>query len=757
MNNNIFLCVISLLLSFNIITHGQTYHDFGFRKDFSVKVYDSTGSELPQPWVGGLNNCMFSAIDLNFDGIKDLFVFDRHGDMALTFINQGTPGEVDFQYAPDYQIKFPSLKEWVNLVDYNNDGLEDIFTYTTGGIRVYKNVSDTEIRFKLEVSRIDSYYYNGYVNLFALVDDYPVFSDIDGDGDMDILNFFTLGKYVNYHKNLSMEKYSVCDSLDFILAHECWGYFEENETSNVVTLDIQCGFDNGPTSTDSKRDRHSGSSLLALDLDGDQVKDLLLGDVDFATIIGLINGGTQDSAHMISQDTLYPSYSKPIELMSLPLCCYLDVDNDEKRDLLVSPFDPGLDRNENLNSVWYYKNTGTDDVPYFEFQKENLFQDEMIDVGGGAYPVMYDIDQDGLQDLFISNFGYLDSTYYSFGFLYLLYRSQVAYYANTGTEDEPAYRLVDDDFADIASLDITGAYPAFSDLDGDNDPDMLLGNEDGKLFFLENLAGPGNVPQYDKPQPNYQGIDVGYFSTPQLIDLNRDGLPDLVIGEQSGNLNYYENSGTLNNPVFTFITDSLGKVDVTNVNLSYYGYSVPCFFDLDDDYRLFAGSEFGNIFYYKDIDDNIDGTFTLEDPNLLYIDEGWRTGVAVMNFNNDQYVDMLIGNYRGGVAMYKGVTPSPIGIHEQPEVIMESLHIFPNPAFDQMTVTGSRSAAVGSCSAGKWIEIYDIFGKQVVEVEMPPGQESITIDVSGYRNGFYMAVLRCQGQVVGREKFVVIH
>ena len=43
---------------------------------------------------------------------------------------------------------------------------------------------------------------------------------------------------------------------------------------------------------------------------------------------------------------------------------------------------------------------------------------------------------------------------------------------------------------------------------------------------------------------------MGSFSTPQLVDLNRDGLLDLVIVERSGidngvlnGINYFENTG----------------------------------------------------------------------------------------------------------------------------------------------------------------------------------------------------------------------
>ncbi len=319
------------------------FQDFGFKKDFSIPVLKSEDISFPQPWIGGLNACQFSEIDLDLDGTMDLVVFDRHGNRVLPFINHGSLDQSDYIYAPEFQIRFPEIREWMNLVDYNADGKNDLFTYTTGGIKVYRNSSDTILTFTLEEPLLYSYYYSGYVNLFALPDDYPGFSDVDGDGDMDILNFFTLGKYLNFHRNLSVEKYGIPDSLDFRLAELCWGYFEENELSNVLALDIDC---EGRFFNDVS-DRHAGSSLLALDMDGDLDKDLLVGDIDYATIIGLINGGSLDSAHMISQDTLFPSNTNPINLMSLPVCAYLDINNNGVKDLLVSPFDPGLDRTDN--------------------------------------------------------------------------------------------------------------------------------------------------------------------------------------------------------------------------------------------------------------------------------------------------------------------------------------------------------------------------------------------------------------------------
>jgi hypothetical protein len=63
-------------------------------------------------------------IDLNGDGKKDLFVFDRQGGVVLTFL-QTSAG---LAYAPQYETMFPELSDWVKLIDYNCDGKLDIFS-----------------------------------------------------------------------------------------------------------------------------------------------------------------------------------------------------------------------------------------------------------------------------------------------------------------------------------------------------------------------------------------------------------------------------------------------------------------------------------------------------------------------------------------------------------------------------------------------------------------------------------------------------
>lgn len=741
------LLIVVYLFFFGTLT-AQQYEDFGFQRNSFVVVHDSVLNEIPNAWGGGLNSCQFSEIDLNFDSIKDLFIYDRSSSKIMTFINNGTSGTIDYAYAPEYREKFPELHfpNWVLLLDYNNDGKEDIYTYAYGcGISVYKNISNATdgLKFILVVGTILTYQDSGYVNLLVTTVDLPAISDIDDDGDLDVLNFFGLGEYVQFHQNMSMELYGTADSLDFVRQDFCWGDFAEGVSNNSITLNINCPGKNSEIK-DTNAIEHTGSTLLALDLNGDNLKDLLVGDVDYPGIIALYNGGTITNAFMTSKDTLFPSNTNKVDLISFPAPSYVDINNDGKKDLLVSPFDLNLTISQNQKSCWLYENTGTSSSPVFEYQYNNFLQKDMIDLGAGAYPVLYDYDSDGLKDLFISNFGKHDSSYYSGGFLYSIFKSGISLYKNTGTASSPEFTFITDDFAGIKSRKLTGIYPAFGDIDDDGAAEMIIGKSNGKLDLYENIAPAGQPMDMVLSQTDYMGIYVGNTptqtypsATPQLFDLDKDSLLDLIIGEKAGTINLYKNTGTAQIPQFdTLITDSLGMVDVVKHTISNYGFSVPCFFtDSAGNTKLFVGSESGYVYYYKNIDGNIDGTFILEDSMLLYIYDGMRSAVAVANLDSDNFPEMILGNYSGGVAYFKGTTPPPVGFQEYQNKI-NLLEIYPNPASDNVSIK-----IPASVSGNLRFEIFDCKGSAVLTKNIKPYSKEIIFYTGGIPNGLYFIMI----------------
>jgi hypothetical protein len=75
--------------------------------------------------------------------------------------------------------------------------------------------------------------------------------------------------------------------------------------------------------------------------------------------------------------------------------------------------------------------------------------------------------------------------------------------------------------------------------------------------------------------------------------INGDGKLDLVVGETDNNLNYYQNTGTFSNPVYTKKTGSNDPFNDIDVGLT----STPTFHDIDgdSDLDLVAGENHGKL------------------------------------------------------------------------------------------------------------------------------------------------------------------
>ncbi len=626
------------------------------------------------------------------DGLLDLLAFDRRGNRRTCFINNGTSGNIDYEFAPQYSKLLPDFYEWVIFVDYNMDGKNDIFTYSPGyaSVMVYKNISVGQLKFELVVyPYLKTFLEGGYVNLYVSSANYPGIADVDNDGDLDILTFGVMGSFIDMHKNMSMEKYGNPDSLDYKHTTYCWGHIAESDESNELYFDTCVPGYYQNEYTILRNERHIGSTMLLHDLDDNGLIDILLSDVDYPGMSALYNTGTVEEANISFADTLFPQGTNRVNLFAMPVAAYTDINNDELKDLLVSPFDPGITTSSNKNSSWLYLNSGTNSDPVFDFLQPNFLQSEMIDVGSGAYPVIYDWDGDGLVDLFIGNYGYYEYSYYENYFLYSVYYSRIAYYKNTGTHQNPVLQLWDDDFAGLGNLQTTGLMPAFDDINGDGNADLLVGNSEGKIIYVRYNK---NAEDFEIIDGNYLNIDVGEYSAPQLFDLNKDGLKDLIIGEKGGNINYYQNIGSISNPDFVYVTDSLGKINITDYSVSWDGYSVPSFFrDNNQNTGLVVGSEQGMIYYFTNIDNNLDGKFiesdqlnALLDTIDINFDRGMRTGAVIGDLYSDDKLEMIVGNYSGGLEYFNGVINvlSDIDVNEK----KEDVKIYPNPAGSEVSM-----------------------------------------------------------------------
>lgn len=742
-----FLSMTMLVLLFNR-SIAQDVNEFGFLPWSGPDVL-ANGINLENAWAGGLNNVQAGKIDLNNDGFDDLIIFDRHGDRLLPFIFNPESVVNQYNYAPEYRRFFPQVKQWFQLLDYNDDGKPDLFTYTPGGILAFKNIGTDQPAFEQVVDPyITSLQGNIFTNLLVTYVDYPAIQDMDRDGDLDILTFWGLGSYVDLHKNMSMELYGNTDSLVFHKVEGCWGRFAENPESNEIYLDT-C-YQKSENQIIKSDPKHTGSTFCLIDLNGNGTNDLILGDVDYSSPAFLINGGNDFDAFMTSQISDYPE-STPIDIWSFPLVQHIDITNNGRKELMVSPFDPGLTKSAGYNSVWLYEDVSNAGTPDFRLSSKSFLQNTMIDMGFGAYPVFVDINQDGLTDMVVGNYGFNDSCNVNLnGQLKCYYTGRLHLYINNGTISEPSFILADDDFAGASALRLRGLCPAFADLDGNESLDMILGNEAGSLWYFQNLALPGQLPVYASAVNNWQSIDAGENSTPVFVKFPGEELLSLVIGNADGKLVYYRNSGTAANPDYVLITDFFGKVNVTDPQVSYTGHSVPCFFEgKDGELNLLVGSESGMIFHYKNISPSSEATFDVVSNHFMYISEGIRTSPAVTDMNSDGYIDLATGNYSGGVVLFKGKIPGPIGINEENKS-KSGMHIFPNPANGKFEVRFEYP--------GDWeVRIVDLHGR-VVKRQKTDGISRIQFDSGNLSAGLYyvFAVEKQRAGTVSAQKIVII-
>lgn len=654
----------------------------------NLEVKNTMNTVLKFPWTGGMDACQFGAVDLDMNGVMDLVVFDRRGNRMMCFINESISNEIAYRYAPEYRQYLPECFDWVVFADYNNDGKTDIFTYSPGwaGMRVFKNTSQSTLQFTSVVSPfLKSFQGSGYVNIIATNADYPAVVDIDGDGDLDLLTFWALGTYIELHKNQSIEKYNHADSLDFIKTNFCWGRVAENDESNQIYLDT-CLF-NSQMNFRKEGLRHRGATMLVSDFTGNGLPDMLLADVGYPGLTLLRNGGTMASAFITSQDTAFPSNDVPLRLFSMPAAAMIDVNNDGKKDLIVSPFDPSLYVAENHASIWLYLNEGTTALPQFKLYTKRFLQNQTIDHGSGAYPVLFDLNSNGIKDLIVGNIGTYVRSWYSGNTLHSQLISQIAVYENIGTNQQAAFQLVQSDLAGLSSLKLRGLVPTFADLTGNGLPDMLVGNELGKLIFVEQTS----LHVWEVRTTQFQNISAGSWSAPQLFDVNEDGIVDLLIGSKNGKIAYYRGSNANGVISFSFITSSFGNVNVTDFMLSYDGYSTPCFFySPSGDLMLLSGSEQGKLFLFDHIRGNLSGTFrevnnwqSIIASNSTSIDVGIRSAGCLGQLESNGNLKLIAGNFSGGLQLFNGniqVTPM---VNEMQEIKFE---ISPNPAADHIFI-----------------------------------------------------------------------
>ncbi len=730
---------LSLAMSAGNLSAQNTVGKIYFQ-DINPPVVTANNKVMSLAWSGGDDNPQFAMADLNHDGIKDLVIyepFNNYRTKALkTFINTSPiPGNPKYVYNPNYAATFPEvIKDYLKLEDYNRDGIPDLFHRGEGGVAVYKGYYNSQNQLSFAYFKELKYpIKTGLTNVLVQPLDIPCIIDIDGDTDLDVMTFDQGGIQIAFYRNCQEEDKLPKDDIKMCLKDNCWGHMA-HWSDRTMELNWNCSSlgTTCKTSGGEEKTTHSGNALTILDFDGDKDYDIFVGNVSFPEIQYARNGRTelgltQDS--LVWQDTLWGSANgKVLSMQLMPMCAWIDIDNDKDKDLV---FSPRIENTENYRCIVYYKNEGDDSKPKFRYVTDTFLISEMIDVGIAAMPVFYDYNRDGKPDLFIGGEGY----YQPDGSI----RAGISYFENESSSSGLKFDLKTNDFLNKFGDRTRGLALSMGDLDGDFNDDLVIGKADGTIEYYRNYAANSSIPpnwRYNIILNDQFGtLDVGDFAAPFIYDINKDGKKDIICGNQAGRLYYYKNLGlgSGGNPTFKLMTDTLGGVKVADAG-AVYSYATPFIGKVDNtnkDY-LIIGSKNGTIYRYDSIT-NIN-KFVRIDSNFSYIHALDRSAPAVADLDNDGKCEMVVGTGTGGVYFYKQYFNSGV---ESSVLNRSDINVYPNPAKDVINITWEPGFASGDVV----LSLVSVTGIKVYSTTLPASNGTAVINTSSYAQGMYYCIL----------------
>ena len=136
---------------------------------------------------------------------------------------------------------------------------------------------------------------------------------------------------------------------------------------------------------------------------------------------------------------------------------------------------------------------------------------------------------------------------------------------------------------------------------------------------------------------------------------------------------------------------------------------------------------------------------------VLDLFEGVRSSVSGTDLNNDNLMDIVIGNYTGGVSYYKGDTTGITTGISKPEIQNIDALLFPNPCNENTTLNFSEPLKSNAVA-----DIYNITGQHIFSAQLQKGQTNLTVNTNVFSSGIYVLVMKTKVNSVVK-KFVVNH
>ncbi len=608
----------------------------------SVRPFQVTeqGDEMQAPFLGGLDEPRPQLVDIDADGDPDLFVQDRQGSV-MYFANVGTASLPQFDYR---SRKYMDLQVggWFFFVDLDaDDDLDIAAEQPFGRIRLFRNDGSPIV--PSFTAWVDTLKDAAQEIIFTEPPTLPFLYDVDCDGRTDLMIGRQAGTITRYEMN---HPDGAQPAPTFRFVEDRYGDIEVVGGSGK-----QIG---------AARRHHGASAMAFTDLDGDLTPDLLWGDFFEPNIIHFDNQGTCAApAFQRLDDTYMRNAGTEVSTSGLNVPRPVDLDADGDMDLVVGvlggAFVPSTTAIDNLYLF-------VSDAGALRLQTRRLITS--IDVGSSAAPALADIDADGDFDVVIGNrIDAADPT-----------RASLTLVRNTGSPSQPALVVESRDYLDFSGDFL--ATPTLADVDGDQDLDLFVGGFDGRVHFFRN-SGSTATPDFVLATDSFEGIDVGAESAPAFGDIDGDGDPDLLLGESNGKINFFRNVGTPTLTQLFLETEDFAGIDVGQRSRPFL-----LDYDGDGDLDLLVGSESNGIAFYRNDGTPQVGEFVAADPLPVTPDVG---APAAADMDGDGDLDVIGGTSSGGLRFLRNdrLTTGVDHLPDQPKA-PRIISAFPNPASSVM-------------------------------------------------------------------------
>jgi gliding motility-associated-like protein len=320
---------------------------------------------------------------------------------------------------------------------------------------------------------------------------------------------------------------------------------------------------------------------------------------------------------------------EPFNINTRPTPVAADIDKDGDVDVMVADFYGG-------NGFHFFRNDGTSTSPAFERTLGWANPFAFYNFDPGASPTFTDLDGDHDLDMLL---GVMDGTfrYYKKTETTYPYTHQTGAW-NAGTKNgNPFYGI---DLGDYAS-------PAFMDMDNDGDDDAVVGtsyapNNKSIHYFINDGTGNFTAGTLNGINPVLEEV------TPAFIDFDKDGDEDLLLGAEDGNLYYYKRTGV------TSFEEQTGSANPFNgVNKGLHSSPSVADFDNDGDEDVILGSENTgqDIAYFRNTGNGIFEELTSFANPFGGVDTGSDSSPYFADIDTDGDQDIIIGNTNGSLTL----------------------------------------------------------------------------------------------------------